>query len=97
MIADLWQDLRFGARMSTKQPGFSLIVILTLALGIGATTAIFTVFDALLLRPLPYPEAERLAVVCPYGDQEARRDDGLRRQGLRVGAGIPLIAQDYSS
>ncbi|MGE0128691.1 MAG: ADOP family duplicated permease [Blastocatellales bacterium] len=53
MIADLWQDLRFGARMLRKNPGFTATVLLTLALSIGATTTVFTFIDALLLRPLP--------------------------------------------
>src|SRR5262249_30140421 len=57
---EMWQDLRFGVRALFKKPGFTLVVISTLALGIGANTAIFSLFNGLILKPLPYREPDRL-------------------------------------
>jgi MacB-like periplasmic core domain/FtsX-like permease family len=69
LLEELWQDLRYGARMLMKQPGFTLIAALTLSLGIGANTAIFSLINTVLLRPLAVAHPERLARIYPRGSQ----------------------------
>jgi putative ABC transport system permease protein len=71
-LADIWQDLRYAARTLRRQRGFTAAAVLTLALGIGANGAIFALVDATLLRPLPFPEPDRLAMLWERTDAAPR-------------------------
>src|SRR5262245_12163112 len=68
LLEEIWQDLRYGARMLMKQPGFTLIAVVMLALGIGANTAIFSVVNAVIINPLPYPGGDRLMTIYASHD-----------------------------
>src|SRR4051794_27382085 len=76
-MTTLWADVRSGTRAMLRQPAFTAIAVLTLALGIGANAAIFSVVRSVLLRPLPFPEPDRLVQVW-----EARRDRGWTRSSF---------------
>jgi putative ABC transport system permease protein len=90
----LWRDLAYGTRMLARHPGFTLVAVLTLALGIGANTALFSVVHTLLIGPLPYRDADRLAYVHEFWPHEqpfraaVSPDYGAWRDGSRLAAGV---------
>src|SRR5690349_11319762 len=87
----LLQDLRFAFRMLWKSPGFTTVVVLTLALGIGANTAIFSIVNAVLLQPLPFRDAGQLVRIVPSVRGLGLREIGLSQpefEDLRSRAGI---------
>ncbi|MBO0800978.1 MAG: ABC transporter permease, partial [Blastocatellia bacterium] len=71
-LEELWQDLKFGARMLRRNPGFTAVAILSLALGIGANAAIFSVFYAVLLRPLPYRDPNHLVLIFSNSQEDSQ-------------------------
>jgi MacB-like periplasmic core domain len=84
-LEDLGQDVRYGARLLGKSPGFTFVAVLTLALGIGANTAIFAVINAVLLRPLPYASPQQL--VTWQGNESQLDIDDIRSQADFFSAG----------
>jgi putative ABC transport system permease protein len=101
-LANLWQDLRFGARMLARRPAFTAAVVLLVALGIAATATIFSVVDAVLLKPLPFPESDRLmaywGTAPDKGLPEVDQPDGLLTyQRQHVTTVEPIAAYDDGS
>ena len=73
----LWQDLRYGVRMLAKNPGFTAVAILTLAVGIGANTAMFSYLNAWVIKPLPYPQADRLFIFASHDKKRGWTSESL--------------------
>jgi putative ABC transport system permease protein len=87
----LWQDLRYGARILLKKPGFTLIAVLAIALGIGAVTTIFSAADATMLRPFSFPNQKRLMILF-----ERKQEAGITRASVSPGNVIALREQSQT-
>src|SRR5215208_2985912 len=83
-VESLWTDFRYALRTLRRMPAFTVVATITLALGIGATTAMFTLVDRILLRPLPYPDADRLVRVIQSYPEIGLDSWGLSQQNLAM-------------
>ena len=94
LLHDLARDARYAVRVLRRSPSFSVVAVLTLALGIGATTAIFSVLDAVVLRPLPYPDADRLVAIGTRAANTGRETPRLTGGDLLdiEAGGLPFAA-----
>jgi len=93
----LLQDVRFGWRLLWRSPGFTLAAVLALALGIGATTAIFSVLDRVVLRPLPYPEADRLTMVWEVNDAKGLTHERISPVNFGDYRGLSQVFDDAAA
>jgi putative ABC transport system permease protein len=100
-VETVWQDVRYGARMLARSPAFTAVALLTLAIGIGANSAIFSFVNAILLRPLPYPESDRLVFLTEWSRQIPEMSfslanfEDLRDQSRVFEALFAFRGQDY--
>jgi len=89
LLENLWQDLRYGTRTLARNPGWTLVAVLSLALGIGANTAMFGIINAVLLRPLPYPHADQLVRVTGYYPKGAMQVLQSHSQSMDIAGYLP--------
>src|SRR5262252_9457029 len=93
----LLQDLRFALRQLRRAPGFTLAAVLALALGIGATTAVFTLLDRVVLRPLPYPDADRLVMTWETNDVKNLSHERLSPVNFMDYRGLSQVFDDAAA
>jgi putative ABC transport system permease protein len=93
----LLQDIRFGWRQLRRSPGFTIAAILALGLGIGATTAVFTLLDRVVLRPLPYPDPERLTMVWETNDSKSLTHERLSPVNFMDYRGLTQVFDDAAA